>query len=286
MKKAPNHSNTIKSICFLTILLCPVWLIAACAHDPAPPKVDKPTDPDTVLFEGSTAFGIGGGPRLTGRLRKPQGRGPFPAVVLLHGCGGVSPKRDHRWSERLVGWGYATLQVDSLGPRGISSVCTYSGRESLDIIQKRIRDAYDAKRYLEGLSFVDPARIAVMGWSHGAGIALQVLYHGKEAPFSAAAAFYPPCRSPLTGLNAPLLIMAGEADDWTPASRCVSAMPKGQGATEVLLKVYPGAHHGFDTPGANFDVRGSTGMHHVQYRPDAEADSIGRVKAFFERHFK
>lgn len=90
----------------------------------------------------------------------------------------------------------------------------------------------------------------------------------------------------MTGLNAPLLILIGESDDWTPAGRCISMMPKEKSSSEVILKVYPGAHHGFDTVGANSNVRGSSGMHHIEYQPKAEADSIVRVKAFFQKHLR
>lgn len=270
----------------LFIALCVALSVASCAGGPAPQTIEVSRDPDTVSFQSPAAH-TGGSPlNLTGRLKKPDGLGPFPAVVLLHGCGGISPKRDHRWAERLAGWGYVTLQADSFRPRGLSSVCTYSGHDADDILRKRVADAYDAKRYLAGLPFVDRSRIAVMGWSHGGFTTLQTLYRETDDPFRAAVALYPSCRGILTGLNAPLLILIGEADDWALAARCVEMMPKEQAASEVTLKIYPGAYHGFDILDANTNVRGSRGMHHLQYQPEAEADSIVRVRAFFERYLK
>jgi dienelactone hydrolase len=263
-----------------------VLSVASCANGPTPNAIERSKDPDTISFQSSAAHIGGGALNLTGRLKKPDGGGPFPAVILLHGCGGISPKRDHRWAERLSDWGYVTLQVDSFRPRGLSSVCTYSGGDAIDILRKRVTDAYDAKQYLAGLPFVDPSRIAVMGWSHGGATTLQTLYLKTDDPFRAAIAYYPSCRRILTGLNSPLLILIGEADDWTPSSRCVEMLPKEQAASEVTLKVYPGAYHGFDILDANANVRGSTGMHHLQYHPEAEADSIIRVRAFFEKHMK
>jgi dienelactone hydrolase len=271
---------------YLIVVLSVVLSFVSCAHAPAPGTVEKSGDPDTVSFQSTAATFGGGALNLTARLKKPDGDGPFPAIVLLHGCGGIAPKRDHRWAERLSGWGYVTLQVDSFRPRGLSSVCTYSGRDAADILQKRVTDAYDAKRYLAGLPFVDRSRIAVMGWSHGGITTLETLHRKTADPFRAAIAFYPSCRRMLTGLNAPLLILIGEADDWTPAARCVEMMPQVQAASEVALKVYPGAYHGFDTLGANTNVRGSSGMHHMQYQPEAEADSIIRVGAFFGKYLK
>jgi dienelactone hydrolase len=55
---------------------------------------------------------------LPGELEKPVGEGPFPAIVMLHGCAGPWPLRDEMWSRRMVDWGYVVLRVDSFGPRG------------------------------------------------------------------------------------------------------------------------------------------------------------------------
>jgi dienelactone hydrolase len=268
---------------FLLIVL----LFVACAQGPALREKEGSSDPDTISFTSSEGNALGGALTLTGRLKRPEGDGPLPAIVLLHGCGGIQANRDHRWAERLASWGYVTLQVDSFRPRGLSNVCTYSGREAADILQKRVAEAYDAKRYLAGLPFVDRSRIALMGWSHGGAITLETLYLKKDDPFRAAIAFYPSCRRTLAGLNAPLMILIGEADDWTPAGSCVAAMPKERSAFDVVLKVYPGAYHGFDGLGKSRNVSGSRGsVHRMEYQPEAEADAVVRVKVFFENHLK
>jgi dienelactone hydrolase len=263
-----------------------ILLILGCAPVFAPEKIDATKSADNVSFQ-STAPLSGGNPlTLTARLKKPDGGGPFPAVVLLHGCDGILPERDDRWAGRLSGWGYLTLQVDSFGPRGLSNVCTYAGYDADLIMEKRVTDAYDAKRYLAGLPFVDGRRIALLGWSEGGLVTLDALYEETDDPFRAAVAFYPSCPWALAGLNAPLLILIGKADDWASAARCTKLMPKRQAASEVILKVYPGAYHGFDIPDVYADMRGADGMHHLQYDPAAEADSVIRVRAFFEKYLK
>nr|WP_264484369.1 dienelactone hydrolase family protein [Mesorhizobium sp. PAMC28654] len=55
---------------------------------------------------------------LQGYLTRPQGEGPFPAVVVLHGCMGLFPSERKAWSERLSSWGYVVLFVDSFSTRG------------------------------------------------------------------------------------------------------------------------------------------------------------------------
>ena len=110
-------------------------------------------------------------PKLTGYLARPDAGlsalaghqfdrvGPYPAVVVLHGCAGIS-SHSTGIADRLGSWGYVTLAVDSLSPRGISSAC---GGGSLG----QAFDAYAALHYLMTLEDVDPARIAVLGQSMG-----------------------------------------------------------------------------------------------------------------------
>ncbi|MGD9061864.1 MAG: hypothetical protein PVF72_15600, partial [Desulfobacterales bacterium] len=79
---------------------------------------------DTVTINSNSTTLVGEPVMLTGKLTKPQGDGPFPAVVLLHDCRGPMPEYEVPWIERLTNWGYVTFRVDSFGPRGESSVCT------------------------------------------------------------------------------------------------------------------------------------------------------------------
>ena len=231
---------------------------------------------------------------LAGKLTKPQGDGPFPAVVLMPGCSGIEKYHDD-WAERLATWGYVALLVDSLGPRGQKEVC-----ENMFGVpfQFRAQDAYDAKAYLGGLPFVDRTRIAVMGWSHG-GITILCsvsalnwnawdalvgtpLRRKKEDPFRAAIAFYPYCIAKLKDSNTPLLTLAGELDDWCPPSSCEMNMPSGKTPKEVILKIYRGAYHGFHWEGIDLVY----GQHRLLYNPEALADSIVQVKEFLAKQMK
>ena len=240
---------------------------------------------DSVTFKSSSKSESGEQLELVGILNKPEGDGPFPVVVLLHGCDGIK-ERDYAWSNRLVSWGYVTLQVDSFAPRGESSIC--------DVMEKiftmsfsRAQDAYDAKSFLAELPFVDRNRIAVMGWSHGGMVVLTALSKStklpkSENPFQAAVAFYPYCDVYLKDMNAPLMILIGELDDWCPASTCSGMMPSDQTEHEIILKIYSGAYHDFDWEGKDEIFQG----HKVLYDPIAAQDATIRVKKFLAKHFK
>jgi dienelactone hydrolase len=160
---------------------------------------------ENIKFE-STSQGKNEKPLLlSGILTKPEGNGPFPAIVLLmHGCDGNrdTTKRDKAWVSRLVKWGYAALEVDSLGPRSISDFCN-NWTLIQTMLDNRARDAYDAKSYLAELSFIDRNRIAAIGWSHGGSTIINITTGSVEdyAPFKAAIAFHPYCYKTLEQLN-------------------------------------------------------------------------------------
>jgi dienelactone hydrolase len=224
---------------------------------------------------------------LPGHLYRPDGSGPFPAVVALHGCGGIGPNL-HRWAHTLQQWGYVVLLVDSFSPRGKSNIC--DSPRSVDPQYVRMPDAYAAKAYLARQPFVDGSRIALMGWSHGGSTTLYAadnIYLDKInfAPFKAAITFYPGCVTRLLRVNAPLLILIGEEDDWTLASRCKNMMSQSEQwgdktADSVTLKVYPGAYHGFDSLAPLGTYYGHTCGRH----PEAAAQAEEEVKRFLAQH--
>jgi dienelactone hydrolase len=182
---------------------------------------------------------------VQGYLTRPKGRGPFPAVVLLHTCLGL-PQERASIGERIAGWGYVALFVDDFATRGLKETCAVDFSQALP-------DAYGALVYLARLPYVDSSRIAAIGFSQGGDTALKIATGGaggggEGAAFKAAAAFYPPCAN-LAGarLMIPTLILVGEKDEVTPALDCAE-LAKQQAPGMVKFVVYPGAAHAFDLP--------------------------------------
>ncbi len=246
-----------------SLLLCGIFLVLAAAR--------SVHAYDLVYFPS-----LDGKTRLTAYLVKPNGTGPFPAVVLMHGCGGmhysgsVSPLYAS-WAKELNDYGFVTLTVDSAGPRNFGATC--GNREKRRrMYRERPFDAYGALEYLQSQDFVIPDKIGLVGWSQGGGIVLLTVVSESVArpnpvprhDFAVAAAFYPAlCNDrlqskPFTEVapqswstNIPLLVLHGKADNWTRPEPCAQFIGEAKArGNPVSIKLYPDAYHGFDAPGS------------------------------------
>ena len=231
--------------------------------------------------------------RIPATLLKPGGDGPFPAVVILHDCSGLGPRSSGapgRWTEKLLDWGYVVIMPDSFSTRGYpDGICTDNSKGRLDVRPiRRAGDARTALAYLRTVPYVDQERIGLMGGSHGGASTLATLLRPANG-FAAAVALYPRCSiTPRLKPDIPLLILIGELDDWTPAKDCLPLVGE-----HVTVKVYPGAHHAFDSarperyvaarinPSSPTGRGATTGGH-----PEAWADSVRQVSAFFGKNLK
>lgn len=248
------------------LLAVVTWLLA-CSCALAANDLAKLTEADagkiTFLSAGSiekrgeSAFEINEKSlTLTGELRFPDGAGPFPAVILMHGCAGLG-YAEVTWAPRLRQWGYATFIVDSLGPRRIASLCDDVAR--LFPVQ-RVPDAYGALRLLATHPKIAADRIALMGFSHGGILTLSaatIWAQQKFAPndkvrFRAFFPFYPYCNAIVPEydeISAPMRVHTGTADDWTPAKPCAALVERLRAkGFDAEIATYADAHHGFDDP--------------------------------------
>jgi len=244
--------------------------------------------------------------RIEGKLYKPDGRGPFPALVLLHGCQGVV-RQTQTWAHWLRERGYVALVTDSFGPRNDPADC--KGGDDSGPSTARFDDAIGALRYLQAQPFVIPDRVASFGWSQGGLFAMSVINgptleraraRGVTLPragYAAAIAMYPGgCEAYVKELVIrPLLLLIGGADNWTPPQYCreMTAAMKARGA-DVTLVEYPGAYHYFDIVGQKKEVLkdieqpytpGTFGVT-VAYDPAAAADASRRLEDFLTRTLK
>src|SRR5262249_20651165 len=159
-----------RTVTFPAAVVVTLWCVACALTADA-----WATPLERVEFEGATQRLISGGlivgDHVQGYLAKPEGAGPFPAVIGLHGCAGMLDSTKRKLADELVGWGYVVLLVDSFATRGVEHACTggYS-----DIAGMRRSDAYGALAFLARQIFVDPQRVAAVGFSQGGWVTLLV----------------------------------------------------------------------------------------------------------------
>lgn len=263
---------------------------------------------DTEWVEFPALKQFGGEPvQLEALQFRPQSSGPFPALVLMHGCSGMYAPSGHitasyrHWAELLALDGYIALLVDSFNPRGYRTICELQNRPILES-RERVEDAYAAARWLSTRPYVEKGKIGLIGWSNGGTGTLYAMRPASrlEPAIRAAVAFYPGCRT-LTRAQtpyqpyAPLLILAGGADDWTPAAPCaelVDIAKRGRAPADIVI--YPGAHHAFDR--INLPVRYRPNVRNlnkpdrlgatVGEHPEAREAAVKRTREFFAQTVK
>jgi dienelactone hydrolase len=254
---------------------------------------------------------INDGTDIEARLYRPDGPGPHPAIVALHGCGGlftqagaVTTKNDD-WGRRLAGQGYIVLFPDSFRSRGLGSQCVVKDRV-ISPQKERVADAKAGLRFLQERLDVQPDAVALLGWSNGATAALWAAGIEKrpanaKPDFTAVVAISPGCRLTAQaaerrewGTRLPILVLIGDADTWTPAQPCRQLVDATRdGAVPVDVIAYPGALHDFDHPGRQQVRRtglaytpDNSGEAMVGTDPAARADALVRVPQFFARFMR
>lgn len=263
---------------------------------------------DLALPTELSSFGFFHAPQMA--LYKPEGDGPFPALVLMHQCGGLRGNNNWQnasmleWAKRAVARGYVVLQLDVLGPRNVDSVCF--GPKGNVFFHRGVKDAFQAAAHLSGLPYVNPKRIAFAGYSWGATVA--IMSSSKSwadglAPgprFAAAVSFYPLCSRLVpqgnvqnaydaapTDIERPLLVMMGSLDNETPPADCMPRLEaaRAKGAP-VEWHLYQDATHCWDCSSlGNFskiDVRGNRVTY--KYDQDITDDAEKRMFDFLSRH--
>ncbi len=279
-------------------------LLALCAATTAAMAQDKVSIASLDGKDGAAST------QLDGYLFRPNKPGPYPAVVFLHGCGGLISGLSHKIQSREMEWagtvnaaGYAVLMVDSFTTRDSGEMCSRTGFKEW-LYLRRPADAYGALAWLQHQPFIAKDRIAVIGWSNGGGAVLFALgkkVSGKPAIFAgpdfrAAIAFYPgSCSEQRMGGDwtpaIPLLILIGDKDVWTPAGPCKELVDGAiRRGARIDYHAYAGAYHDFDWPNLKrkeltaYTTRAGV-VPITAEDPAAHADAIKRVQAFLAGTF-
>jgi dienelactone hydrolase len=271
---------------FLTLFA--VSFAAAAAPLPAPHQVDIPSAKLT----------------LHAQLYKPDGDGPFPTVIALHGCGGLGGHsepvlpRYRDWAEQLLKAGHAVLLPDSYGSRELGPQCRVKERQVL-ARRERVADISAARQWLSQQPWVANDRVSLMGWAGGGSALLwavrpQLSSRNTLPDFRSAIAFYPDCRVS-SGLGwstrVPTLLLIGAKDDISSPSACRTMIDGARGRSALTrIEIYPGASHDFDRANLPLHAIGSGSADaalpergHIGTDAEARSDSQARVAEWLAR---
>jgi dienelactone hydrolase len=227
-------------------------------------------------------------------IYRPAGAGRFPALILVHTCGGLRPEI-RNWTKQALSRGYVVFVIDSLGPRGLKTVCHPPSPVS---IWRGVKDSLQALDHLKRFEFVDPDRVGLMGFSWGALVGLlassktvaQVFSPSKR--FAAVASFYPGCYFPASGTRGeieflrsdtdrPVLVLMGELDTETPPEDCLPRLKSlKERGIPVRWHLYPKTTHCWDCSSLrDFSKVDSLG-HEVVYLYDEQVTNDSTRRAF------
>jgi dienelactone hydrolase len=192
---------------------------------------------------------------IAGELRIPKpGTDKLPAVMLVHGSGGVGASTD-RWAQEINSLGVAAFILDSFSGRGISN--TVNDQSQLDSLAMLV-DAYRALGILAQHPRLDANRIGIMGFSKGAVAAVyssnqrfQKLYAPEGVKFAIHVGFYTPCNTTYRDddktTGAPIRLFHGIADNWVAIGPCRDYIARlKSGGADASLTEYPDATHAYD----------------------------------------
>lgn len=206
-------------------------------------------------------------------------------VIALHSCTGIGPaerpirlsphQRD--WAVRLLEAGHPVLFPDSFGSRGLGEACGVRGFPAGPLGLRRL-DVLAAAEWARAQPWSGGRAPVLMGWSHGGSTTLAAWATAAPGAISAAIALYPGCGNgearPLG--SAPLLILLGAEDNWTPPHPCQQIAAR---APEVIsVETYAGAHHGFDGLSGGLRTRNLPNGRSVSLGPNPQARGAARVR--------
>ena len=234
---------------------------------------------------------------ISGALFKPQGAGPFPAIVYIVPCGGPNfpPefKQEKFVIDRMLSKGIATFIVDTHTPRGENDNCgkfltvladvENKKQTVLQLLKQGGDDAVAALKVVKAMPDIDPKKVFLMGTSAGATATLYATDpkapSAHDTDIAGVVAYFPLCYKNVEA-SVPTLVMIGDQDDWTgPVAACQAL--KGKPNFEVV--VYPGVGHSFTMP---FDKPFDLAGHHLAYDEKSTKEAAQRADDFINAHLK
>jgi carboxymethylenebutenolidase len=251
---------------FALLLVILVALTTLCTASNS--KSATKTEASKVTFSSGTE-------QVQGELFLPQGKGPFPAVIVIHEWYGLNDWVRQQ-AQKLAAEGYAALAVDLYRGK-----VAKDGDEAHELMRglpedRALRDMQAAVTYLQSRADVRKERIGAIGWCMGGGHALNLAVN--EPRLKAVVINYGRLvtdPASLQKIHAAVLGIFGSKDRGISASDVYDfGMELQRQKKSVDITSYPEAGHGFQNE------------NNPSYRADDAADAWKKIKKFFQRQLK
>lgn len=225
-----------------------------------------------ALLEGKMVSYKSDGETVSGFLVTPEGKGPFPAIIVIQEWWGLNDQIKNE-ARKLAKEGYVTLAVDLY--RGKVTTDPEEAHELLRGLpeDRAVRDLLSAVSYLKTLPNVKKDKIGSIGWCMGGGYSLSLAINSPD--IAACVIYYGRLvtdKNQLGRINASVIGFFGDEDRGIPPSsvRAFEDDMKALGK-DVIVDIYPGAGHAF----ANEEK--------PSYNPKAARDSWEKTLIFFNQ---
>ncbi len=224
---------------------------------------------------------------LKGAVRRPEGRGPFPAIILLPACGNLATSVNQVWGQALLSWGYVTLTLDVFTPRGIAGQKTCLQPAPPELAE----DVYRGLKLLVARKDVDPKQVFVIGFGRSSTLVLAAIERdGIERDarhrFLGAVVVYPQfCGAANGNVTVATLVMIGARDPQLDACRKLAAGEDDMGISRtpnagmpMRLETIANAYPGFDL--LPFQKPADIQGHHYEYSQSATDQAKETLRTF------
>jgi dienelactone hydrolase len=215
--------------------------------------------------------------------------GKIPAMLLVHGSGGLNLKAKQIYTSAFAAKGIATIFIDSFTPRGVKT--TTEDQSAVDPIDMG-KDALAALKYIDdNVKEIDAANVGIIGFSKGGGVVVNLSLtvfnqNPKALRFVRFIAMYPPCNgrrlAPKT--IGPLTIIVGADDTYNIPQPCEDmAAVLRQGGSQVTFRQIPGAQHAWDVPGPAYVARSGENYSNCRFeevQPQVWIETHSKIKVF------
>ena len=253
------------------LVLVPAIAVAGSGDDAA--RQSHPLRTAAGSLKGRSVTATVGGVTLAGYLSQPEGKGPFPAVIMLHEWWGLNPQIKEQ-ADTLAREGYVVFAPDLYEGKLATDPKT-AGQYMNELDQaKALATMTAAYRWVREQPITKGRKIGSVGWCMGGGLSLQL---GLHEPIDAVAMYYGLVEKDpavLKKLKGPVLGIFADRDGWI-----TSEMVKG---FETALKTTPVRHqiHRYDADHAFANPSGPN------YKSEMATDAWSKTVAFFKANLR